>query len=193
MQNCVATRRGILALLTFWRAWSHAIPAVGRITDADLDKLDPAQFWYRPSYYVPELGRHILGPAYDPTPDIEALYRRRALWDRIRAILDLPDDEAVETLDALVNGSHDEDLLPFYGLLSHDLPYPDQLYEDYLQHFYVPFQRHVYPRLKPPLSEAVDAVPDWALQALEAMRLSVAQSKDDDWQSPGEAVAGPRP
>ena len=138
-------------LLHFWRAWRFRLPRYAFFDDAALETVTNNSDWRYPMTWNDELQRHEVHLPPDPQPRIAALHRRRALWQRIEPILDLPDEiEAANALGLLVNGPDADDLVPFFfsvdGL---DDGVNDPLYLAYTDAVLIPFLRHVRPRLTP--------------------------------------------
>ena len=150
LQDRVASDKGLDALLAFWRFWRQLVPDYAHFADSDLEYLERSSQPRFPSVWDPNLRQLVAPPTPDLQPEFDKLYRRRALWQRITAILDLPDDhQAVAALKALVNGPDRLNLIPFYFSFSGSDPnVNDPVYARYQKLFYLPFRRHVLPRLR---------------------------------------------
>jgi len=160
LEDRVASRRGLEALLAFWRRYRHQIPDLAQFDDQSLEYLQECATddWDTdqdgpllddldcddPEFDV---------PVCDPEPTVEeeiaALMLARALWSQIEAILDTPgDDLAVAALETLVNGPNRAAMSRFYiGFGGLDKSLGDPVYVAYSASFYVPFLRHGYRHL----------------------------------------------
>ena len=150
LENCVASRRGIQALLTFWRRFRPSVPARARIDDDSLDYLQSGGSFLRPTFHFdPVLNRQVRDPGPSNQDEIAALLRDRELWSQIEAILDTSENDlAVAALEALVNGPDRARLRPFYfAFAGSDPSRDDPVYVAYSASFYVPFLRHGHRRL----------------------------------------------
>ena len=152
LQTCHVHAYAMPALLRFWRACRATMPQRARFDDERLDHLRAQA--QKPAPLVWDTRRRTFDRA--PVPDyqaaIDALLRRRALWERVTAILDMqPDREAADALSALVNGPAIRDLIPFFLDLSPREPARrSAVYRDYRASVLRPFERHVLPRVAGP-------------------------------------------
>ena len=145
LDDRVASRRGVEALLAFWRHYRHRIPAEARIDKHSLTYLrSGGTYHWSLSYYDPVRNRLVSERGPTKKQEIAALIEARALWSQIESILDTPDDDlAVAALEALVNGPDRSAMRRFYiSFGGIDKALSDPVYVAYSASFYVPFLRH---------------------------------------------------
>ena len=145
LEDCVASRRGVTALLHFWRRFRDLIPARARFDDASLQYLQSGgAFHHFPLRWDEALAKHV--PDDWPTNEEETadLMFRRHLWNRILPILDQPDDtQAIDALYAIVNGPDAAHLQDFFFSFSQlESAVDDPVFIAYCASFYVPYLRH---------------------------------------------------